>query len=410
MAQLDSQFVRSQFPAFSEPSLDGWGFFENAGGSYTCRQVITRLNDYYIKTKVQPYYNYPASQKAGAAMDESYSRFASYLNVGDNEVQFGPSTTQNLYVLSQALRALWNEGDEIILSNQDHEANAGFWRRLEKTGIVIKEWRVDPDTGMLDPDDLDDLISQRTRLVAFPHCSNIVGHVNPVAEIVEKAANAHIRVVVDGVAYAPHGLPDIGSLGVDIYLFSLYKTWGPHLGLMTIKKDLMDALPNQGHFFNQDIIRKKMLPAGPDHAQIAAASGVASYLDSVYEHHFAEINDQAEKGRQLKQLFQNHERRLLEGLLEWLRQRDDIHIIGPDDPELRVPTVSIVPKKKSIDEIFKVLTARKLMAGQGHFYGVRPLMGMNIPIDTGVLRLSFLHYTTEEETSQLMEGLSAALG
>ena len=410
MTQLDSKFIRSQFPAFEEPSLNGWGFFENAGGSYTCRQVISCLNDYYTKTKVQPYYNYPASQKAGAAMDESYSRLAAYLNVSEDEVQFGPSTTQNLYVLAQAFRELWNEGDEIILSNQDHEANAGFWRRLEKTGIVTKEWRVDPETGMLNPDDLDAMLSHKTRLLAFPHCSNIIGHVNPVAEIVSKAKTASICVVVDGVSYAPHGLPDIGMLGADIYLFSLYKTWGPHLGLMTIKKGVMDELPNQGHFFNKHIIRKKILPAGPDHAQIAAASSVARYLDTVYEHHFSKTVDQAEKGRILKKLFQDHERTLLAKLLEWLRHRDDIYIVGPDDPELRVPTVSIVPKKKSIDEIFAVLTAKKLMAGQGHFYGVRPLMGLNIPIDTGVLRLSFLHYTIEDEISQLIDGLSAALG
>jgi selenocysteine lyase/cysteine desulfurase len=410
MTQLDSKFIRSQFPAFEEPSLNGWGFFENAGGSYTCRQVISCLKSFYTKTKVQPYYNYPASQKAGAAMDESYNRLAAYLNVSEDDVQFGPSTTQNLYVLAQAFQELWNQGDEIVVSNQDHEANAGFWRRLEKTGIVIKEWCVDPKTGILNPDDLDALLSSNTRLLAFPHCSNIIGHVNPVADIVSKVKNADICTVVDGVAYAPHGLPDIGSLGVDIYLFSLYKTWGPHLGLMTIKKEIMAKLPNQGHFFNEDIIRKKMLPAGPDHAQIAAASGVAQYLDTVYEHHFSKSVDPAQKGRHLKKLFQDHETRLLAKLLEWLRQRDDIYIAGPDDTTRRVPTVSIVPKKKSVDEIFGILTERKLMVGQGHFYGVRPLMGLNIPIDTGVLRLSFLHYTTEDEIDQLIEGLYAALG
>lgn len=410
MTQLDSKFIRTQFPAFEEPSLAGWGFFENAGGSYACRQVISRLNNYYRQTKVQPYYHYPASQNAGAAMDESYSRLAAYLNVREDEVHFGPSTTQNLYVLAQAFRELLNVGDEIILSNQDHEANAGFWRRLEKTGIVIKQWCVHPETGMLNPDDLDAMLSDKTRLLAFPHCSNIIGHVNPVAEIVSRAKTDGIRIVVDGVSYAPHGLPDIGSLGADIYLFSLYKTWGPHLGLMTIKKELMDELPNQGHFFNQHIIRKKMLPAGPDHAQIAAASGVARYLDAVYEHHFSKAVDPAEKGRHLKKLFQDHERSLLAKLLEWLRQRDDICIVGPDDPQRRVPTVSIVPKKKSMDEIVGVLAEKKLMVGQGHFYGVRPLTGMNIPIEPGVLRLSFLHYTIEEEIDQLIDGLSAALG
>ncbi|MEM1256066.1 MAG: aminotransferase class V-fold PLP-dependent enzyme [Cyanobacteria bacterium P01_H01_bin.21] len=409
MTQLDSKFVRSQFPAFDESSLDGWGFFENAGGSYTCQQVINYLNNYYKQTKVQPYYNYPTSQKAGAAMDESYRQLAAYLNVSEDEVHFGPSTTQNLYVLAHAFRELWNEGDEIILSNQDHEANAGFWRRLEKTGIVIKEWCVDPETGLLDPDDLDVLLSNKTRLLAFPHCSNIIGYTNPVAEIVSKVKTEDICVVVDGVAHAPHGLPDIGSLGADIYLFSLYKTWGPHLGLMTIKKEIMGKLPNQGHDFNAHYIRKKMVPAGPDHAQIAAAAGIAQYLDTVYAHHFSEAVDKAEQGRRLKKLFQAHERSLLEPLLSWLRQRDDIDIVGPDNAELRVSTVSVISKNKSIDEICAILAAKKLMVGQGSFYSVRPLTGMNIPVKTGVLRLSFLHYTIEEEINQLINGLAAAL-
>ena len=409
MTQLDINFVRSQFPAFKEPSLDGWGFFENAGGSYACQQVISRLTDYYHQTKVQPYYNFPASQTAGAAMDQSYSRLAGYLNVSEEEVHFGPSTSQNAYVLAQAFREMWEDGDEIILSNQDHEANAGFWRRLEKTGIVVKEWRVDNETGMLNPDDLDSMITDKTKLLAFPHSSNVVAHINPVAEIVVKAKAAGVYVVVDGVAHAPHGLPDVGTLGPDIYMFSLYKTWGPHLGLMTIKKELMDVLPNQGHYFNEQYARKRMLPAGPDHAQIAAASGVAEYLDVIYAHHFDELIDQAEKGRKLKKLFQEHECRLLAPLLEWLRERDDVFIVGPDDPEIRVPTVSILPTRKSVDEVFAGLTSRKLMVGQGDFYGVRPLMGMNIPIDPGVLRMSFIHYTTEDEVAQLIDGLAAAL-
>ncbi|MEM6253538.1 MAG: aminotransferase class V-fold PLP-dependent enzyme [Cyanobacteria bacterium P01_D01_bin.156] len=409
MTQLDSTFIRSQFPAFSEPSLNGWSFFENAGGSYTCQQVLALLNNYYTQTKVQPYYNYPTALKAGAAMDGAYRQLAAYLNVGEDEVHFGPSTTQNLYVLAHAFRELWNEGDEIILSNQDHEANAGFWRRLEKTGIVIKEWRVEPKTGILNPDDLDVLLSNKTKLLAFPHCSNIIGHTNPVAKIVAKVKAANVCVVVDGVAHAPHGLPDIGSLGADIYLFSLYKTWGPHLGLMTIKKEIMDMLPNQGHSFNAHNSRKKMLPAGPDHAQIAATAGVAQYLDTVYAHHFSETVDQAEKGRRLKKLFQDHEKKLLKPLLEWLRQCDDVDIVGPDDPELRAPTVAVVPKKKSIDDMCKVLAEKKLMIGQGSFYSIRPLKGMNIPVNPGVLRVSFLHYTIEEEINQLIDALAAAL-
>ena len=409
MPQLDSTFIRSQFPAFEEPSLKGWGFFENAGGSYACQQVISRLTAYYIKTKVQPYYPYPAALAAGAAMDESYTRMAAYLNVAEDEVHFGPSTTQNLYVLAQAFRELWNRGDEIIVTNQDHEANSGFWRRLEKTGIVVKEWGIDPKTGRLNPDDLDTMLSSRTRLLAFPHCSNIVAHINPVAEISARAKAVGAWVVVDGVSYAPHGLPDIKALGADIYLFSLYKTWGPHLGLMTIKKDLLNTLPNQGHYFNAGVARKKMTPAGPDHAQIAAVSGLADYLDAVYSHHFDTDAGPAERGRLIRKMFQVHETALLTPLMDWLRSREDVTIVGPDDPGLRAPTVSIVPKRKSLEDVFARLTEQKLMVGLGHFYGVRPLLGMNIPIDKGVLRLSFVHYTTGEEVNQLIKGLGAAL-
>ncbi len=409
MPQLDSTFIRNQFPAFKDPSLKGWGFFENAGGSYTCQQVISRLTSYYTKTKVQPYYPYPASQEAGAAMDESYRRMAAHLNVSEDEVHFGPSTSQNLYVLAQAFREQWDEGDEIIVSDQNHEANAGFWQRLDKTGIIIKNWAVDPQTGQLDPNGLDTLLSSKTRLLAFPHCSNVIGHVNPVTEITAKAKAVGATVVVDGVAYAPHGLPDIHALGVDIYLFSLYKTWGPHLGLMTIKKELLNTLANQGHYFNESFDRKKMLPAGPDHAQIAAASGVADYFDAVYHHHFTEDTDPAERGRRIHKMFQAYETDLLSPLMEWLQCRDDITIVGPDAIQLRAPTVSILPKKKSIDDIYTVLTSKKLMVGSGHFYAVRPLEGMNIPIETGVLRLSFLHYTIRDEVDQLINGLGAAL-
>ena len=406
---LDSNFIRSQFPAFTEPSLQGWAYFENAGGSYTCRQVIDRLFTFYTQTKLQAGNPNPASQAAGAAMAESYVRMADYLNVGEDEVHIGPSTSQNTYVLAQAMRGMWQEGDEIVVSNQDHEGNAGVWRRLAQTGIVVNEWVVDPESGRLNPNDLDELLTDKTRLVAFPHCSNVVAHVNPVAEIAAKGKAAGAIVLVDGVAYAPHGLPDVAALGVDIYLFSLYKTWGPHQGLMTVRRELLDHLVNQSHYFNDGKVRSMLLPAGPDHAQVAATAGVAEYLDEVYAHHFTEEVDVAERGRRVHDLFQMHEKKLLSPLLAWLRSRDDVRIVGPDDAELRAPTVAIIPRKKSISELLPTLTAHRLMVSSGNFYAVRPLLDMNIPLDTGVLRFSFIHYTTEEEIDQLIRGLKAAL-
>ena len=407
--RLDIDFIRAQFPAFSEPSLEGWAFFENAGGSYMCHQVIDRLMTYYTQTKVQPYYSYPASTEAGQRMDESYGRLAAYLNIDEDELIFGPSTSQNVYVLAQALHPMWEEGDEIIVSCQNHEANSGAWRRLANQGIVVRDWHIDSKTGRLATDDLDALITPRTRLIAFPHASNVIAHINPVQEISAKAHQAGALVVVDGVSYAPHGLPDIAQLDVDIYLFSLYKTWGPHLGAMYVKRELMKQMVNQSHFYYEHEPHYCLTPAGPDHAQIAAVSGVAEYLDAVYAHHFDDAPDSAVKGRRLHQLFSDYESSLLTPLLDFLKARNDVLIIGPDDPDIREPTVTILPLNKRVPAVVAELEKQKLMVASGDFDVVRILNEMNIDLDPGVIRMSLLHYTTQDEINRLISGLTSAL-
>ena len=407
--RLDIDFIRAQFPAFSEPSLEGWAFFENAGGSYMCQQVIDRLMTYYTQTKVQPYYSYPASTEAGQRMDESYGRLAAYLNIDEDELIFGPSTSQNVYVLAQALHPMWEEGDEIIVSCQNHEANSGAWRRLANQGIVVRDWHIDSKTGRLATDDLDALITPRTRLIAFPHASNVIAHINPVQEISAKAHQAGALVVVDGVSYAPHGLPDIAQLDVDIYLFSLYKTWGPHLGAMYVKRELMKQMANQSHFYYEHEPHYCLTPAGPDHAQIAAVSGVAEYLDAVYAHHFDDAPDSAVKGRRLHQLFSDYESSLLTPLLDFLKARNDVLIIGPDDPDIREPTVTILPLNKRVPAVVAELEKQKLMVASGDFDVVRILNEMNIDLDPGVIRMSLLHYTTQDEIDRLISGLTSAL-
>ncbi len=407
--KLDLPFVRAQFPAFSEPLLNRWAFFENAGGSYPCKQFIQLLTDFYLKNKVQPYYPYPASMQAGEMMETSYRRMAEYLNVDATEIHFGPTTTQNVYVLANAMRPMWKDGDEIIVSCQDHEANAGAWRKLGERGIKIVEWHVHKDTGVLNIEDLKALFSAKTKMVAFPHCSNLIGHMNPVREISEMAHTHGALSIVDGVAGAPHGFPDMKDLKADIYLFSLYKTFGPHLGLMFVDKELIHKMENQSHFFKAGITRNMLTPAGPDHAQIGAASGILDYLDAVYEHHFDKAAIPAQRNRALNVLFHEHEQALLSGLLDFLNSRDDVRIVGPERAEARAPTVSILPLRKNINEVYTTLTAHKLMVGKGNFYAVRPLIDMGIPEDPGVIRMSFLHYTSLEEIDQLIAGLSAAL-
>jgi selenocysteine lyase/cysteine desulfurase len=407
-ATLDLAFVRAQFPAFAEPSLAGQAFFENAGGSYACRAVIERLCEYYRRLKVQPYYDFEASREAGEWMDLARARLAEYLGVHSEEVHFGPSTSQNTYVLAQAVRALLSPGDEIIVTNQDHEANSGAWRRLAAAGMTIREWRVDPRSGVLDPSDLEPLLGPRTRLLAFPHASNIVAHENPVAAICGRARAAGVITVVDGVSWAPHGLPDVPALESDVYLFSLYKTYGPHQGLMVVRRGLIERLANEGHYFNAHAVHKRLVPAGPDHAQIAAARGIAEYFDALDAHHYPAA-PAAGRPERVRAMLRSSEKPLLAPLLEFLRGRADVRLLGPDDPEARAPTVAFVPRKVAPSEVGRRLAQRGFMAGSGNFYAVRLLEALGVDPQRGAVRVSFVHYTAEAEVRGLIEALAAAL-
>jgi cysteine desulfurase family protein (TIGR01976 family) len=405
--RLDLDFARAQFPAFSEPSLAGFAYFENAGGSYTCGQAIERLDGYYRRTRLQPGYPSAPSRQAAAQLESARARLAAWLDVGADELHFGPSTSQNTYVIAQALRGLLRPGDEVVVTNQDHEANIGAWRRLEDAGVVVREWRIDPQTAELRTADLEALLGPRTRAVAFTHCSNVVGSINPVAELTRLVHRAGAWAMVDGVAFCPHGLPDVGALGADLYVFSLYKVYGPHLGAMYLSRELNEALPAQGHFFNAGKAGSRFTPAGPDHAQIAAVNGVMDYLDAVADRHGHRGHDAATRSAAVRQLFRERETALLQPLLDYLAGRDDVRLIGSGRAAGRAPTVAFTVEGRRPAELAAALGARGLGVGAGHFYAYRLVEALGIDTGDGVLRASFLHYTAEEELRRLVEALDA---
>jgi cysteine desulfurase family protein (TIGR01976 family) len=410
MANFDISFVRGQFPAFGEPSLKGFLHFENAGGSYACGQMIDSLHRFYRETKVQPHYGFEPSHGAGLEMARARERMASWLNVATDEVHFGPSTSQNTYVLAQALRQHLKAGDEIIVTNQDHEANIGVWRKLEAEGMVIREWRVNPETAELDSNDLDALLNDRTRVVAFTHCSNIVGSMNPVREWTDKIHAAGAMAIVDGVSYAPHGLPDVDALGADIYLFSLYKVYGPHLGVMVMRKAINEQLPNQGHFFNADHPTDRFTPAGPDHAQISSVNGVIDYFEAVYAHHWGDGEaTSAQKTSRVRALFQHTERKNLKPVLSFLSNHASVRLIGKAVTKHRAPTVSFTVHDRDSADIAALLAREKIGIANGNCYAYRLMEALSIKPEQGVARLSFVHYTKKEEVDRLIETLDRLL-
>jgi selenocysteine lyase/cysteine desulfurase len=369
--------------------------------------VIDRLTRFYRERKVQPYAPYAAARAGGEEMDEARMRLAAMLGVATDELSFGPSTTANTYVLAQAFRQLLRPGDAIVVTDQDHEANSGPWRRLAEAGIEVREWRVDPDTGHLDPAALSPLLDG-AKLVCFPHCSNVVGEINPVAGITEIAHAAGAVTCVDGVSYAPHGFPDVGRLGADIYLFSAYKTYGPHQGLMVIRRSLGERLPNQGHFFNGDTLYKRFTPAGPDHAQVAASAGMADYMDALHARHFEDHAEPRARAAAVHDLMRAHEVRLLQPLLDYLAARNDLRLLGPRRAEDRAPTVAVEADGPGA-QLAERLAPHGIMASGGDFYAVRPLEAMGVDAGKGVLRMSFVHYTTRAEVDRLIEALDHVL-
>jgi selenocysteine lyase/cysteine desulfurase len=407
---LDIDWVRSQFPAFSADPLQGQAFFENAGGSYTCQQVVDRLTRYYTERKVQPYAPYEASRLAGEEMDEARRRIAAMLGVKTHELSFGPSTSQNTYVLANAVRRWLKPGEAIVVTNQDHEANSGVWRRLAEEGIEVREWQIDTETGSLDPERLSELLADgAVRLVCFPHCSNVVAEINDVQAITAHAHAAGAFVVVDGVSYAPHGFPNVGDLGCDVYLFSAYKTYGPHQGIMVIREGFGAELPNQGHYFNGGSLYKRFTPAGPDHAQIAASAGMADYFEALSAHHGAPAKGAAAGGF-AHELMRAHEVKLLQPLLDYLAAKNSVRLLGPREASRRAPTVAVaLDGNREAEATAAALAAYGIMAGGGDFYAVRPLSALGVDLEKGVLRMSFVHYTSEDEIGKLINAIDGVL-
>lgn len=409
MTAIDLDFVRANFPAFRSPVLSTHAFFENAGGSFPCQQVVDRLHRFYTDRKVQPYAPYPGAQAGGAEMDEARTRLAALMGVPREEVSFGPSTSANTYVLAQAVRKwLSGTGQAIIVTDQDHEANSGVWRRLADEGIEVREWKIDPQTGSLPLDRLEALLADgKVRVLCFPHCSNVVAEINDVPAITALARAAGARTVVDGVSYAPHGFPDIPALGCDVYLFSAYKTYGPHQGIMVIRQDFGMELPGQGHYFNNATLYKRFTPAGPDHAQIAACAGMADYIDALADRHGI-AGDAAARNRAVHDLMRAQEVAVIAPLIDYLAARNDVRLIGPRDPARRAPTVA-VDLNRAAEPVSEELGRRGIACWAGDFYAVRPLTAMGIDLDKGVLRMSATHYTSHDDVARLIAALDEVL-
>ena len=409
---LDIEFVRNKFPVFRNPKTKDLAFFENAGGTYVPDTVINKLNKFMTETKVQPYGDFASSIQAGDEMDNSINKIAELLNIGTDEFIIGPSTTMNMFLLSQGIKHWLNKGDEIIVTNQDHEANIGAWRKLSDEEITIKEWTLNKDSAELEVEDLKLLINEKTKIICVCHTSNIVASINNLSEIVDLAHQNNIKVVGDGVAYMAHDIADLKGIGLDFYGFSLYKTFGPHLALLYGRKELLEETKNLNHEFLSKEIPLTLNPGGPNHEELACLSGLTDYYEDIYNHHFSDQNlNLYEKGKKIFKLVYSHEEQLMEKLLSFLKTKNNVTLIGKSTHlrNERMPTVSFTVKNKSSLSIAQEAGKNGIGIRNGDFYAWRCLKGLGIDTNDGVIRISMVHYNSVEEVEKLINFLDISI-
>ncbi len=401
---MDIDFVRKQFPALDRDFV----FMDNAGGSQVLGKVIERISGYLVHHNVQLGASYKVSAEAGQKLKYATSRIAELVNASKSEeIIIGSSTTMLLRILSLAIKGQWKKGDEVIVTDTDHEANVSPWMDLQKEGIEIKVWKVNPETLQLETSKLKELLSERTRLVAVTHASNVLGTINPVKEIAKVVHEAGALICVDGVAYAPHRKIDVKELDADFYTFSWYKTYGPHLAVMYSKHDLLLKLDSLNHYFiGKEDVPYKLQPGNFNFELTYSVLGIIEYYEEFFRHHFDSKANLgfSEKLGQTFNLMASHEEDLAGTLLDYLNSVPEIRIIGipASDQSQRVPTISFVHKKMKSDEIVEQVDGHRIGIRFGDFYAKKLIKTLGLEEKNGVVRVSLVHYNSREEVKKLI--------
>lgn len=409
-APLDLAFVRPQFPALAGDTV----FFDNAGGSQVLTGVVDRIRDYLLTTNVQHGATYRVSQAASARLRDAQVGVATLMNAArPEEVVMGPTTTQLLQGLARAMMSQLAPGDDVIVSQADHESNIGCWTSLERIGVVVTTWPLNPESGRLELADLDRLMTPRTRLVAVTHASNIFGEILPVADYARFVHDRGAKICVDGVAYAPHRAIDVQAWDVDYYAFSVYKAYGPHHAVLYGKYDALLALDNLYHYFiASDRIPYKLQPGNPNYELSYACLGVTEYLENLGRRHGA--SPEAAPRAAIEAAFEamaGHEEALAARLLDFLGTHPGVRVLGPATAarDVRVPTVSFVAAGRRARDIVHHTDALGIGIRHGDFHSRRLVEHLGYGGDDGVVRVSMVHYNTIDEVDRLTRALDDVL-
>lgn len=425
MTVLDLPKVHSQFAGLL--SNKSYIFADNAGGSQCLTSVVDRISDYLLNTNVQLGADYSVSVTSTKRVDDGSEAVKELFGAeSKDEIAFGSSSTMLAENLARALDGDIQDGEEIIVTGE-HEANGGPWKKLAKRrGLTVKTWAArtstpddpNPYAVSLHISDLLPLITSKTRLITFTGCSNILGSIVPIKEVIEaaraKGAELGVRKLefsVDCVAYAPHRRIDVKDWDVDYCFFSMYKVYGPHISVLyTRSQSLKTSLtPLTHHFLNVNDISYKIQPGGPGYELVYGCTAIPPYIKSLAPEGTLEAGFAA---------IAAHEQVLVEKLLEYLKGKFDrgVRIVGEEGsgPD-RAPTISfVVVGQKAIPskEVVKVFDQKGGIGIRwGHFYAYTLVDELKPKLDVsdGVVRISLVHYNTVEEVETIISILEEVL-
>lgn len=400
---LDSKKIREAFPSLSlrDKNNNQIIYLDGPGGTQVPNSVIDGISEYYKKHNANTHGEFCTSIETDRIMSTLRDKVSILLNAEDkNCISIGQNMTTLNFQLARGLSKMFKEGDEVIITALDHEANRGPWKIFEEKGIKLIEINLLLN-GELDYNDFENKINSKTVMIAMGMSSNALGTINDFEKIRKLTLNKKILLLLDAVHYAPHFTIDVKSLKCDFLLCSAYKFYGPHVGLLYTKPDFLNKIDTDRLIVQEQDAPYKIETGTLNHA---ACNGVIKAIDFISS--FGDGNSLREKIESSYLKISRHENKLASKLYSSLNQLKNIEVIGTDFSKRRAPTVSFVHKNKSPNEICKILASYNICAWDGHFYALKAIQDLDLEKIGGVTRLGVSLYNTEEEIDRTIEIIS----
>jgi len=405
---LNVKTIRSHFPAL-ERVHEGRpvAYFDGPGGTQVPRAVVDAMADYLLHHNANTHWRYPSSIETDAALAAARETLGDFLNADASEIVFGQNMTTLTYHLSRALGRQWGPGDEVVVTELDHHANIDPWRALEKDrGVTVRTVKMRPQTGNLDWAGLERSISRRTKLVAIGGASNALGTINDVCRAAQLAHAVGALAFVDAVHYAPHVLVDVKELGCDFLACSPYKFYGPHLGVLWGRRELLESVDVPKLEPAPDDLPERFETGTLSHEGIVGAAAAVDFLASL-----AQPGGLGRRAALVAAFAQLHARgqRLFENLWIGLGEIRGVTRYGLPPEASRTPTISFAVDGRTSAEVAEALARRAVFASSGDFYALTIVRRLGREKD-GVVRAGCACYTTTDEVERMVAGVREIAG